>query len=502
MKLSYPGRLAPGALLATVMLLAACTAPALHEASAPPLPDRFPAAVAGSDAVATAPNAESRPADRWWLALHDPVLDQLIARAQHNNHDVRIALARVAQARAAVPAVDSRSAPQLNLGGDLADNRSSLPAPVKFGMPDVQAAQLNLNLSWELDLMGAAAAGSRAARADLLEADWGVRGAQLMVANEVARNYVRLQAVERGEALARATVATFDLTAQLLAARAQEGVASRLDQERLASARAAAQAALPAYAADRTALRNALALLLGEAPGAALPLPDAAPARPFDPYDPQALLQPGQGLLADPGATPVGQPADLLLRRPDLQAAARRVDAEEARRAEAHADRYPHFFLSALLGGERLNLNSVPYSPARYSNAALAFSAPLLNGDRLAAQEDLQAARSDEALLAYQQAVLRAVQEVDSSLARVAAQRQRCQALLESRERALAALARMRALQNEGQSDALDVLDLVRSTFQAQAALLDGELDRGLSAIQLYAALGGGWPDPSPENRP
>lgn len=472
----------------TILLATACSAPGPVPVVLPQVPPAYPQAEDGAAA-----------AQRWWEALHDPVLDQLIDAAQRNNHDVRLALARVAQARAVLPAVDSRSAPNLALGGALSDQRSGLPPQVKFGLPDTRAAQLDVNLAWELDLMGAAAAGSAAARADLVQGEWAVRGAQMMVANEVARQYLQLQAIDRGAALAAAIVTTFDLTAHLLAAREREGSASRLDMERLMSARATAQARLPDYTADRSAVLDRINLLLGQAPGAALPLPVAAAVPLFDPYDPQALLQPGIGLLADPGKPPVGQPADLLLRRPDLQAAASAVTAGQARRRQAHAERYPRLFLSALFGGERLTLNAIPYSPARYSNAALAFSAPLFNGGRLEALEDLQAARVDEASLAFEQSALRAVQEVDASLAQLKGQRERCLALLEARDRALAALDRIRILQHEGEADALGVLDLVRTTFLAQAAVLDAERDRGLAAIRLYAALGGGWPDTTPE---
>ena len=471
--------------LAAILLLTACAAPGLPPLPQPALPEYYPQADAATPgAVAAA---------RWWTTVQDPVLDRLIDLAQHSNHDVRIALARVAQARALVSATDSRTAPQVSLGGDAATSRSSLPAAVKFGMPDTRALQLNATLGWELDLMGAAAAAGSAARADFEAARWNVRGVEMMTANEVARQYLNLKSLERSRALVEAIVTTFDLTERLLTARIREGTATRLDLDLLRSERESQKARLPLLAAQQAATRNALALLLGLAPGAAMPLPDTLPPPPFDPFNPLVLLSPGTGLLGDPGSPPVGQPADLLLRRPDLQAAAFREASEEARRREAHADRYPRFFLSALLGGERLTLNSIPYTPAQYSNAALAFSMPLIDGQRLAALETAQAGKVDEAGLAYQQQVLRAVQEVDSGLALLKAQREQSQRLVAARDQAVAALEKVRLMQAEGEADGLAVLQLVRTTFLSQAAVLDAEHDRGLAAIQLYAALGGGW---------
>jgi NodT family efflux transporter outer membrane factor (OMF) lipoprotein len=475
--------------------LAGCSMPGLVPAPAPELPARYPQAGAPSAADAV-------PADRWWESLHDARLDRLIAVAQIHNHDVRIALAHVAQARAVLPVVDSRSAPTLNIGGAMSDSRSGLPEAVKRGQPDTRAAQLYGSLGWELDLMGAAASASTGARADLATARWAVRGAQQMVANEVARQYLLLQSIDRSEAVARATLATYDYTVQLVEARSREGVASLIDLDRVHSERESARARLPGFRAQRAAALDALAVLVGDAPGRGVTELPQPPVLPADPLDPTPLLRDAEGLLADPGQPPAGQPADLLRRRPDIQAAAFRDAAEQARSHQAHADRYPRLFLSALLGGEKLTLNSVSYAAARYSNAALAFTLPLLDGGRLAALETLQAARQDEVALAYQQTVLRAVQEVDASLALLVAHRDRFQATLGARNQAMSALNRVRTLQREGEIDTVGVLELVRAAFGAQSAVLDAERDRGLAAIRLYAALGGGWPSSADDGPP
>jgi outer membrane protein TolC len=145
------------------------------------------------------------------------------------------------------------------------------------------------------------------------------------------------------------------------------------------------------------------------------------------------------------------------------------------------------------LGGEHLTLNGVPFSPVRYTSAALAFSTPILDGGRLEAAEAGQGARRDQADLAYQQVVLHAVQEVDSALAALHAERAHCEALLEARQQALSALARVLALQREGEIDRVGVLELERAALGAEAALLEAERSRGLAAVQMYGALGGGW---------
>ncbi len=150
-----------------------------------------------------------------------------------------------------------------------------------------------------------------------------------------------------------------------------------------------------------------------------------------------------------------------------------------------------------LFGGERLNLNGSQLSPVRYSNAALAFQLPIFDSGRRAAVEEQQAGVRDEQDLAFQQAVLRAVQEVDTALALLDGERERYTRLVSARDLALAALGRVLALQREGEVDGVGVLDLERAALGAQLAVLDAEHSRADATLQVFQALGGGWTEPA-----
>ena len=493
--------------------LQGCSIAPVRTAVAPVLPVAYPQARPAADSQA---RDEAGPIDQWWRTFDDPVLNALVEQAQQANHDVRAAVQRVRQAREGSVQEASLTTPSIGLGTDLIDTRSGLPDIAKRGQPDVQGVRVHADLAWELDVMGGGRAGRAAAAADFSRARWGVSGAQLLVSGEVVRQYVTLRTAERQAQLLQAIHFSRQASEALLALRVQEGQASQLDLDRARNERESAAADLSLLAARQVACRNALALLLGEAPGSALaalqPLVPTAPDA-LAPLPQAAILQqraaledihalatrqtPSAGVFADPGLPPTGQPASLLQRRPDIQAAGWQAQSIELRRQQAHADRYPRFFINALFGGERLNLNSIPFSPARYSSAAAAFSLPILDGGRRASVEQQAAASRDEAQMQYEQTVLRAVQEVDSALAQLNGERARQQHVTQARDLALVALRRVQALQREGEVDGLGELDLERAALAAQLSVADGESTRALAAVQLYQALGGGWVAPA-----
>ncbi len=508
------------------LLLAGCANDPVPVGKLPDLPGAYPHAgsIRADGAVGTPDSAATKPAERWWEAFQDPQLNALVAAAQARNLDVRMAVQRVRQARAGVVQEFSRTTPEVGLTTEAIDQRSGLPAPAKFGFPDAQGLRARLNLAWELDLMGGGRAGREAANADLNRARWAVAGTQLMVAGEMARQYLNLRSLQRTAAVLDGVLLAQRETLRLTELRAREGQGALLDVDRANNALATADANRALLDAQQATARNAIALLLGDAPGSTdallAALADGGPVLPgmasvaaagrgaalamppnpvaaVTPDEMQArlmaLLAPAGGVLGDPGRPPTGQPADLLLRRPDLQAALQAVIGAEALRREAHADRYPRVFLNALFGGERLNLNGSQLAPARYSNAALAFQLPLFDSGRRAAVEEQQAGLRDEQTLAFEQAVLRAVQEVDSSLAALQGERDHYGRVVQARDLALAALGRVLALQREGEVDHVGVLDLERSLLGAQLTVLEAERARAAAAVQVYQALGGGW---------
>ncbi|MFW2357208.1 efflux transporter outer membrane subunit [Hydrogenophaga sp.] len=416
----------------------------------------------------------------WWATLGDSTLSALIAQAQSNNLDVRIALERVREARAGSTQAASRLLPTLALAASASDERSGLPTTVKQGSPDTRAYRAALELGWEVDVFGAARAAAEAADLDAQTAALGVDAARWLLHTELARQYLLWQGTRlRLETLERLLQAQRD-TERLVRSREVLGQASRFDVSRAAGEVHALQAQLPPLRALVSVIEHQIALLLGQSPG--------VPVRALDADRPAGLPA--------PAPMPVGQPLELLQRRPDLRVAERRFMAEAARLREAEADLWPKFFLAAVLGRQDLRLNGSGLSPVRFSQSALAFSLPLFNAGRLRAAVQRQDARQRGVTLEYERAVLGALKDVEDSLVALEQERQRAAALGAALDERRTALRHADALLREGQIDLLQRLDVQRGLLSAELAETDSRLQTALGSLQLFKALGGGWTAP------
>jgi outer membrane protein TolC len=181
------------------------------------------------------------------------------------------------------------------------------------------------------------------------------------------------------------------------------------------------------------------------------------------------------------------------MRRPDLIAAEARFAAETLRGEEARAQWWPKLFVGALLGRQDLRLNALNLAPVHFSNVALALAAPLFNAGRIDAGIRAQSARAEEALLAWQKAVMVAVQEVEDSLLARSEEAKRGAALATAVEYRRRSLQRAQSLQREGQIDLLLLLDVQRSVLASELDLSDSRLQQALADVQLFKALGGGF---------
>lgn len=463
----------PARLAATVaaLTLVACAAPT---PPAPPAPVGLDLAfrkAAHAPATPTALDAAT------WRGFGDPVLDDLIARARVANLDVRIAAMRVRQARAGSAAAASRLAPTVAITGSASDQRSGLPEAVKRGTPDTRALRGALDLGWEIDVFGAAQAAADAAAFDALAAEAGVELAQWLATTEVARQYLvwlgarmRLQQLE-------SLLSAQQATERLTRSRQAQGLASAFDVTRAAGEVQALAAQLPPMRTLVAVTAHQIDVLVGAGPGAGAWGTGAdAPPR-----------------LPDVPALAPGQPVDLLQRRPDLRVARQQLQAEAARLRASEADLWPRFFIAAVLGRQDLRLNALDLSPVRFSNVALAFTAPVFNAGRLRAAVEQQSARERMATLQYERTALAALQDVENSLVALAEERERSQALAVAVDTRRSGLRHAESLHREGQIDLLQLLDAQRGLIAAELAHTDSRTQQALAAVQLVKSLGGGW---------
>jgi len=463
-------RLLP-AVLAVALLAAGCASPLPPAAALPDPPPRF------------LRQAGPEPVDaRWWQRFADPTLIALLRQLDAGNLELRQALARVEQARAGATAQASRGLPLINFSASASDARSDLPDTVKQrGQADARALRAGLELQWEIDLFGAARAARRAADFDADAAAAGLAGARLLLQTELASHYLQWQSARQRGAQLQALV---DLSAEqltLLERRRAEGLAGEAERRGAVAELQALRAQQPALRLAQQHAEHRIALLLG---GSA--------------SQPVAALQTAAMALPVVPPLPAGQPAELLLRRPDLRAAAARAGAERQRADVAQAERWPRLLLGAVWGGQDLKLNGLDLAPAAFQNVALAFAAPLFNAGRLQAVADAQAAAARGAELAQQQTWLTALAEVESALAALQASQAREALLVDQRDAREAQQRHAQQLLDQGQSGRAPLLAARRGLVAADLELSQARLASALDALQLSRAIAGGWQPETP----
>ena len=272
----------------------------------------------------------------------------------------------------------------------------------------------------------------------------------------------------------RAISAAQDETLRLVTARHRVGLATPFDVERARTAAASARAAIPPLETVAAVSRHRIAVLIGD---------QAANA---------ANITPWQGVLAVP-ETRSGQPAELLERRPDLLAAKAQLDAANARRRQAHAEWFPRLFVDALFGQGTMDLNGHALGATRFTNASAMLAMPIFNAGRTRAINDIAEARQREAVLLYEDAIVRALEDVENSLVAFGNERSRAETLRIAATSADSAFSRAQSLYDRGQIDLLPLLDAQRTRLAVRVSSNDSDTQLLLDSVQLYKALGGGW---------
>lgn len=449
--------------------LAGCTS--LQTAPAVALPTvQVPAAWAGL-APASPSSSSAAPvslAAQWWHVLGDAQLTALIDQALQANSTVRTALAALQQARAQVDVQAAGLLPSVAASGSAQRSRSSGATSNLF--------QAGLDAQWEVDLWGRLRAGLSAAQWDALAAQASLGDAQVSLTAEVALAYIELRSVQQRLAIARSNLASQSETLQLARWRLQAGLTTSLVVEQARSAAEQTAAQVPALEASQAKQRHALAVLTGQAP-AALDAPLGAEG---------AIPSPGTELALD-------IPAQTLRQRADVRAAEHRISAALARVAQADAARYPSFNLSGSLGLRALTLGSLTSAGAGTGALLAGLSIPLLDGGAARAQVRSQEAALEQARVAYEAAVLAALQDVEDALAALQGDRDRLLRLQAAADAAANAALLAQQRYASGLIDFQTVLETQRTQLSTQDAVVTTQAAVAADHVRLYKALGGGW---------
>ena len=422
----------------------------------------------------TATPADALPRGAWWTIFADPTLDDLESRALDANQDLRAATARVEQARAIAGLARSAYFPSVAIDGSVSRARSSGTADNVLPHQQSTTYRGAFDSSWELDLFGRVRRLNESARADAAALGATFEAVRLALTAEVATNYFLLRALDAEIALLDDAVGLRRRALDLVLARQRGGSATDFDQARSETELAATEAEGIALANRRSALQNALAVLIGE-PASSFALP--------------ALAQPS----SPPPSIPSGLPSDLLERRPDIAAAERTLAAANARIGVAKAAFFPAISLTGSAGYASADVDQLFKTDSRIWSIGPSLYLPIFQGGRNRANLARSRAAFEESVANYRQQVLVAFREVQDALtaSKLLADQASAQARAVASARRGVSLSQTRY--DAGFVNYLEVIDAQRTALEVERA--DAQLigQRWITHISLIKALGGGW---------
>jgi multidrug efflux system outer membrane protein len=424
------------------------------------------------DANASAESIADLP---WWKVYHDPKLRSLINEALANNHDLRIAVTRVEQARQIANRTRSLGLPTVDYGGSASRGRNQAGGSGAYtgGRTTDDAAAL-LSAVWEIDLWGRIRRLSEADLARFLATEEGRRGVIVTLIGDVAQAYFELLELDLEKQIATRSRDSFQKSFELFDSRLQGGIASTLETSRATAAAAQAAAIIPDVERLIAQKENQLSILTGRAPGAISP----------------------RGTLSDEviaGSVPPGLPSAMIRRRPDIRQSEQNLRAANAEIGAAIAEYYPRVGLTAFAGHISPDLSDLTDGAGRAWSIGSSIAGPIFDGGRRQAQVAQARAAFDEAKLRHEKSVLVALGEVSNALIA----RQKFAAARTQQEHAVASLTDAVGVSSErysaGRANYFEILDSQLELFPTELDLARIRLNEYLSVVGLYRALGGGW---------
>lgn len=417
----------------------------------------------------------------WWSLLGDDELTALIERAIGGSFDLAEARERIIAARARrgivnadrLPTLDAQASYERSQTGDEGLGLGGAPSGT-----EVDIYTLGVVAGWELDLWGRVGRLVEAADAEIQFAIEDYRASRVALAAEVARELVLVRALDLELELVRASLRSDQDALDIARSRADAGFGDELDVARAARVLEANRALIPALESDRRQGEFRLAVLLGVPPGAVgvagggLPRRDVVPDR--------------------------GVPADLLLRRPDLRRAERELAAATARVGAAEADRLPRIALSGSLALQGPDVGDTVNPDAYILRAGPSITLPLFQGGRISARVREAESTQRQALLRLRAAAVGALAEVETASMRRGQAEQRVERLRAAEAVAGEAESLSMDRYTAGAVDFLDVTEARTQRLAIERDRVVAERDAALRLVDLYAALGGGWPPDGP----
>jgi NodT family efflux transporter outer membrane factor (OMF) lipoprotein len=489
-----------------VLLLSGCT---LGPDFTPPKPDTPAGWTQDALQPGAKPNKQSSATTApvtatWWASFNDPTLTSLVARASSANFDLKQATLRIAEARAQRDITGAAQFPTLDANGGYTRERisermaftsllgnigathggpNSTPTPIG-GVPSAISSlpnpfdqyQWGFDASWEIDLFGRVRRSIEVADATTQASIEDRNDVLVSLQGDVARAYIDLRAAQL-----RRSVLEDDLKSQreildLTRDRTRFGMGNDVDVANAAAQVTSTEALLPQATAQISQDINQLSLLLALPPGALRSELDSA--KPVPPVPPEV---------------PVGLPADLARRRPDIRRAEAQLHAATAEIGVAVADLFPQLTLNADAGIQASHFADLSNWAGRFFSLGPSLEIPIFSGGARRANMRLQDTKAQEAAIAYASTVLSALHEVENALVAYGNEQTRRTSLEATLTQNRTALALAQQRYQSGIANFIDVLDAERTLQQTQLSLTDSTAAVSTDLVALYKALGGGW---------
>ncbi|MBA1324761.1 MULTISPECIES: efflux transporter outer membrane subunit [Pseudomonas] len=410
----------------------------------------------------------------WWQQFDDPTLNQLVQASLQGNRDLRVAFARLKAARSIREDVDNDNLPVVSSRASSELGKGQIPGQTERRV-NSERYDLGLDMAWELDLFGRIQRQLEASEAQEAAAAADLQQLQVSMIAELVDAYGQLRGAQLREKIALANLKTQQDSRSITETLRDAGVGNELDVVRADARLAAVEATVPQLQAQQVRAQNRIATLLGQRPDQL-----------------SVDLSPKQ-LPAIAKALPIGDPAELLRRRPDVRSAERQLAAATANVGVATADLFPRVSLSGFLGFTAARGSQIGSSAANAWGLGPSITWAAFDLGSVRARIRGAKADAEGALATYEQQVLLALEESANAFSDYGKTQQRLQALMRQSDasRKAADLASIRY--REGTVDYLVLLDAERERLSAEDAQAQGEVELYRGIVAIYKALGGGW---------
>ena len=423
----------------------------------------------------------------WWKVFNDPVLNQLIDLTLKNNRQLEVARSRVRQGRLQLGIADAQRLPWLDMAGSWSTNRGQVEwdsdrneiknLPISDEMTRTfETGKLGIDARWEIDIFGRQKANSRAASNSLQAAQAELYSTWVSLSAETALQYMSLRTLQEQLRIVEDDVKRQQEALDLLKINYQSGIINDLPVQQATYVLSQTKAEIPILKKNITSTMSAISILTGTVPG-----------------ELDVLLMENISLPTVDPQIFIGIPAEALRQRSDIQAAERRIAAQQQKTKSAKADLKPRFSLNGSIGLESFSSGGLISAIGKMIGIGPSLTMPIFNAGAIRKNIKVQTEKEQEYLALYEETVLKAVGEVRNAVTDASQDYIKSEELKSAIESAQQAESLAQTNFDSGISDYLSVLDARRNVLSARRQYIMSRGQEFADTIRLFKSLGGGW---------